>query len=184
MQNEEQGLVERARRKDLEALSRLYEANFVKIYRYIFIRVTDKTEAEDLTQQVFLRVIQSIDSYHWKGLPFSAWLFRIAHNLIIDHVRKRQRGPQFTEYVSQEDPKDRPPEDQAEEWLMMDTVKVALKQLTQLQQEVISLRFAAGLSIMETAQAMGRNEGAIKALQHSALESLRRIMGVKVNNER
>lgn len=180
MQNEEEGLIERAKQKDVEALSCLYEANFTKIYRYVFVRVADKTEAEDLTQQVFLKVIQSIESYNWKGLPFAAWLFRIAHNQVIDYVRKRQRGPQLTEYISQMDPKDKNPEDRAEEWLMMDTVKVGLKQLTQLQQEVISLRFAAGLSIIETAKVMGKNEGAIKALQHSALENLRKILGVPV----
>ncbi len=178
---DEQGLIERAKRKDLEALSCLYEANFTKIYRYIYSRVSDKTEAEDLTQQVFLKVVQSIDSYNCRGLPFSSWLFRIAHNQVIDFVRKKAHDPQPTEDLSSVEQKGDTLEEKAEERVMMETVQAGMKHLTPLQQEVISLRFAAGLSIIETARTMGKNEGAIKALQHSALDSIRRILGVQSN---
>ncbi len=177
MQNEE-SLVNRAKQKDLEALSCLYEAHFDRIYRYIVLRVTDRSEAEDLTQQVFLRVIQSIDSYNWKGVPFSAWLFRIARNQVIDHVRKKARGPILTQDELPADPLGNGPQEEAEQALMMEKVKTAIKDLTPLQQEVISLRFAGGLSIEETAQTMKKAQGAVKALQHSALENLRKILGV------
>ncbi len=182
VQNEE-GLIEKAKQKDLAALSRLYEANFTRIYRYVYSRVTDKTEAEDLTQQVFLKVIQSIESYNCRGLPFSSWLFRIAHNQLIDYVRKKARGPQLGEDLSSVEFKGPNPEEKAEETVMMEMVHAGMKHLTALQQEVLSLRFAGGLSIIETARVMGKNEGAIKALQHSALDSLRRVLGVSTSHE-
>ena len=79
MQNEE-SLIRRAQERDLVALSRLYEENFDRIYRYIVLKIGDRTEAEDMTQQVFLNALKSISSYRWKGMPFSSWLYRIAHN--------------------------------------------------------------------------------------------------------
>ena len=79
MQNEE-SLVRRAQQHDHEAFAQLYEEYFDKIYRYVTLRIGNETEAEDVTQQVFLNALQSIPSFKWKGIPFSAWLFRIAHN--------------------------------------------------------------------------------------------------------
>ncbi len=183
MQNEE-SLIARAKQKDVEALTCLYQANFSRVYRYIYSRVTDKTEAEDLTQLVFLKVIQSIDSYSSRGAPFTAWLFRIAHNQLIDYVRKTARSPQLGEDLSTVEHHGPGPEETAEETLMMETVQAGMKHLTPLQQEVLSLRFAAGLSITETARAMAKKEGAIKALQHSALESLRKVLGVQISHDK
>lgn len=177
VQNEET-IVKRAINKDIEALTNLYESHFDRVYRYIVLRITDRSEAEDLTQQVFLKVIQSIDSYNWKGLPFSAWLFRIARNQVIDYIRKKARTPEFVRDAAFPDTGERATEKQAELGLIMEKVKSAIKGLTPLQQEVISLRFAAGLSLCETAQAMNKREGAVKALQHSALDNLRNILGV------
>ena len=90
MQDEE-GLIWRARQRDQEALAQLYEENFDKIYRYVVLKVGNRTEAEDLTQQVFLNALKSISSFKWKGTPFSAWLFRIAHNQVVDYVRKSKK---------------------------------------------------------------------------------------------
>ena len=73
------------------ALTQLYEENFDRIYRYIVLKIGDRTEAEDMTQQVFLNALKSISSFKWKGMPFSAWLFRIAHNQIVDYLRKKSR---------------------------------------------------------------------------------------------
>ena len=88
---DEQSLVQRAQQMDQEALTRLYEEYFDKIYRYVVIKIGNKTEAEDLTQQVFLNMLRSISSFKWKGKPFSAWLFRIAHNLMVDYLRKKSK---------------------------------------------------------------------------------------------
>ena len=87
MQDEE-GLVRRAQQGDQEAFAEIYEGYFDKIYRYIIVRIGNKAEAEDLTQQVFINSLRAISSFKWKGTPFSAWLFRIAHNLVVDHIRK------------------------------------------------------------------------------------------------
>ena len=174
MQNEE-SLIRRAQQSDPVALTQIYEENFDRIYRYIAIKIGDRTEAEDLTQQVFLKAIQSISSYKWKGMPFSAWLYRIAHNQIVDHVRKRSRKPT----VSLEDndpPGSDNPEKVTERKLEMEELAVAAMKLTPSQREVISLRFAGQLSIAEAAKAMGKSEGAIKALQHSAVAALRRVL--------
>ena len=90
MQDEE-SLVRRAQQQDKEAFAQLYEANFNKIYRYVVIRIGNKTEAEDVAQQVFLNALRSISSFKWKGVSFSAWLFRIAHNQAVDFLRKKTR---------------------------------------------------------------------------------------------
>ena len=90
MQDEE-SLVRRAQQRDPAALTQLYEENFDRIYRYIVLKIGDRTEAEDMTQQVFLNALKSISSFKWKGMPFSAWLYRIAHNQIVDYLRKKSR---------------------------------------------------------------------------------------------
>jgi RNA polymerase sigma-70 factor (ECF subfamily) len=179
---DDENLIKRAKQKDVEALTCLYEAHFDRIYRYIVLRVASRSEAEDLTQQVFLKAIQSISSYNWKGLPFSAWLFRIARNQVIDYIRKRSRSLHFNEQLLPEGPREAGIEEKAEEAFIVEKVKEAMKSLTALQQEVISLRFAGGLSIQETAKAMSKSEGAVKALQHSALDNLRKILGVTIND--
>lgn len=90
MQDEE-SLVRRTQQRDQEAFGQLYEANFNKIYRYVVLRIGNEMEAEDVTQQVFLNALRSISSFRWKGVPFSAWLFRIAHNQVVDYLRKKTR---------------------------------------------------------------------------------------------
>ena len=90
MQNEE-SLVQRAKQHDQEAFAQLYEEYFDKIYRYLIFKIEDKVEAEDMTQQVFLNALRSISSFKWKGVSFSAWLFRIAHNQAIDFLRRKTK---------------------------------------------------------------------------------------------
>ena len=90
MQDEE-GLVRRAQQQDTQAFAQLYEAYFDKIYRYIALRMRNETEAEDLTQQVFMKMLHSISSYKVKGVPFSSWLYRIAHNQVVDFLRQKNK---------------------------------------------------------------------------------------------
>ncbi len=90
MQDEE-SLVRRAQQQDREAFAQIYEEYFDKIYRYVVLRIGNKTEAEDLAQQVFLNALRSISSFKWRGVPFSAWLFRISHNLVVDYLRKKTK---------------------------------------------------------------------------------------------
>lgn len=172
---EEQRLIERARKNDPDAFAEIYERYFDKIYRYVYVRVRTQMEAEDLTQQVFLNALQSIGSYKWKGAPFSSWLFRIARNQVIDHQRKvgRVQTTSLEIPIGSGDPD---PVDIVEKEMDIDRVREAMESLTELQREVISLRFAGELSTAETARIMGKKEGAVKALQHSALGALRRAL--------
>lgn len=173
MQDEED-LVRRAQQKDQEAFSQLYEEHFDKIYRYIALKIGNTAEAEDMTQQVFIKALKSISSYKWKGVPFSAWLFRIAHNQIVDYLRKSKHNtvPLDESLVSHNDN----PGAIAEEKLDMEQLTEATRQLTQAQQEVIALRFSSELPIAQVAQIMGKSQGAVKALQHSAVLALRKIL--------
>ena len=176
---DEENLVRLAQQRDEKAFAQLYEAYFDRIYRYIRIRIGDVTEAEDMTQQVFLKVLQSISSFRWAGKPFSAWLFRIAHNQVVDHLRKKTKR---TTVPLEEAPPmvatSPDPEDIVAIKLEMEQVAIAARDLTEAQREVISLRFAGGMSIAEVAKSMGRSEGAIKALQHSGILVLRKKLMV------
>ena len=178
MQDEE-SLVRRAQHCDQEAFAQLYEEHFDKIYRYVTLKIGNETEAEDMTQQVFLNALQSISSFKWKGVPFSAWLFRIAHNQVVDYFRSKKRTvvPLDESLVSSSDN----PQSATERKLDIEQLILATKQLTEAQREVISLRFAGELSIAQVAKAMGKSQGAVKALQHSAIVALRKTLQVTEN---
>ena len=173
---EEESLVRRAKERDPVALTRLYEENFDRIYRYIVLKIGDRTEAEDMTQQVFLNAIKSLSKYKWKGMPFSSWLYRIAHNQIVDYHRKRSRRATVPLDDRMDWASDDNPGQTAERTMQIEKLAEATKKLTDAQREVISLRFAGELSIAEVAKTMGKSIGAIKALQHSAIVALRKVM--------
>jgi RNA polymerase sigma-70 factor (ECF subfamily) len=173
---EELNLVQRARQGDQEAFAQLYETHFDKIFRYVVLKIRNQTEAEDMTQQVFVKAYESIGSYQPQGVPFTAWLFRIAHNQMVDYVRKESKKPTVPLDESLPIMDDSDLEHDVETKIEMEKVVVATKQLTKAQREVISLRFAGGLSITEAARTMRKSEGAIKALQHSAILSLRKTL--------
>ena len=178
---EELNLVQRARQGDQEAFAQLYEAHFDKIFRYMVLKIRNQTEAEDITQQVFVKAYESIGSYQSQGVPFTAWLFRIAHNQMVDYVRKQSRKPTVPLDESLPIADETDLEHDVETKIEMEKVVLATKQLTKAQREVISLRFAGGLSITEAAKTMRKSEGAIKALQHSAILSLRKTLLVGEN---
>lgn len=177
---DEQTLVKRAQEYDQEAFAQIYEENFEKIFRYIAIKIGNQMEAEDLTQQVFMKALKAISSYKWKDVPFSAWLYKIAHNQVVDYIRKKSRRPETElneEIASVEDY----PYKAAEFKVELGELSRALKKLTPLQQEVISLRFSCEMPIAQVASIMGKKEGAIKALQYSAIQALRKHMVVENN---
>ncbi len=178
---DEESLVRRAQQRDPQAFTQLYEEYFDKIYRYVAIRIGNKTEAEDITQQVFVNALQSISSFRWKGIPFSAWLFRIAHNQVVDYLRKKTKQATVpideSKASSGSDP----------QWLVEQNLDIeqllsATKRLTEAQREVISLRFAGELPIAQAAKIMGKSQGAIKTLQHSAIVALRKVLSVGLEN--
>ncbi|GAH19206.1 unnamed protein product, partial [marine sediment metagenome] len=171
-------LVRRAQQHDQDAFAQLYEEYFDKIYRYIAFKIGNRTEAEDMTQQVFLNAIKSISSFRWRGIPFSAWLFRIAHNQVVDYLRKKAKHT-TTSLDEVLVSNGNNPQLVAEQNLDIERLLLATKQLTQAQREVISLRFASELSIAQVAKVMGKSQGAIKALQHSAIVALRKTLSVE-----
>lgn len=174
MQEEEQ-LVRRAQAGDQDAFACIYQAYFERVYRYTRVRLGSSADAEDLTEQVFLNMIQSLSGFKWRGVPFSAWVFRIARNAIIDHLRRCAKNKNVS--LDEEICSTRTdPQDTLQQILTREELVVAINKLTQAQREVIALRFVAELSTMETAQAMGKSLVAVKALQHSALAALRRNM--------
>jgi len=171
----EENLVRQAIDGNQLAFTQLYDEHFDKIYRYIYFRVNSRAEAEDLTQEVFLKALQAIGSYKWRDVPFVSWLFRIAHNQVVDHVRKQskqKRAPlEEAAAVSVEDPVA-----MTERKSDVEELAAALKKLPPAQQEVISLRFIAGLPIADVAKATGKSEGTVKALQFQGTVSLRKIL--------
>ena len=179
MQDEE-GLVRRAQQHDQTALTQIYEENFDKIYRYIVLKIGDRTEAEDMTQQVFISAFKSISSYKHRGTPFSSWLYRIAHNQIVDYLRKKSKRATvpLEESRASSSSGSSDPGLEVERSLDVEQLVSATKQLTKAQREVISLRFAGELSVAQVAKVIGKSEGAVKALQHSAIVSLRKILPV------
>jgi RNA polymerase sigma-70 factor (ECF subfamily) len=176
---DEENLVRRAQQKEQEAFAQLYEEHFDKIYRYVAVRIGDRMEAEDITQQVFLKALHSISSFKWRGVPFSAWLFRIAHNQVVDYLRKKK--PSIVVIDEPPASSDNDPQLITEQKMNIEELLSATKKLTKAQREVISLRFASELPIAQVANIIGKSKGAIKALQHSAIISLRKTLLV---NER
>ncbi len=179
---DERELVRRAQHKDQDAFAQLYETYFDKIYRYIALKTGNQTEAEDMTQQVFLKAMKSISSFKWQGVPFSSWLFRIAHNEVVDYIRKRVKTstvPLEETWAAHSGEECDAPEDIVQRNLDIEQLAGAVKKLTRAQEEVITMRFAGGLSLAEVALATGKSINAVKALQHSAVLALRRIMLVE-----
>ena len=171
-------IVRRAQAGDQSAFAELYEKYYDQIFRYVSFKCGSRLEAEDLTGEVFLRMLESIDRFRFQGFPFTSWLYRIAHNLVVDNFRRKGRKPTvpLDKVLHFSSEKDGEMENQAQiSWSMGEVVE-AMSSLTDLQREVITLRFVAGLSIAETADAVGRKENAVKALQHAGIRKLRNLM--------
>jgi len=169
---DEQAIVEAAQRGDQLALSALYDHYFPRVYRYVSSRLASAEDAEDVTTEIFLRIIENLRSFTWRGLPFAAWVFRIARNEIVSHVRRqkvRSATAQLTESIQDPSP------DHVDELVTAFTIQAvreATALLPEAQRQVITLRFSAGLSVAETAQALGKTENNVKVLQHKAIAKL------------
>jgi RNA polymerase sigma-70 factor (ECF subfamily) len=168
-------LVRAAQGGDVAAFGQLYERYFDKVYSYLSFKLGNPTEAEDVAAQVFMKAMESLRGYKWTGVPFQAWLFRIAHNLLVDNLRRRSK--RTSEPIDETLPDRRQeadPEATLAEKLTREGLLDAVERLTDLQKHVIQLKFAGGLSNAEVAAIMGKTEGAIKALQHAGLQALQR----------
>jgi RNA polymerase sigma-70 factor (ECF subfamily) len=172
-------LVARAQSGEAEAFGALYDRYLELVYRYIYYRVGGVALAEDLASETFLRALRRIDSFSWQGRDFAAWLVTIARNLIADHYKSgRYRLEITTEDILEAAPHQAAdgPENQVLDALTNETLLEAVRSLNPEQQECIVLRFLQGLSVSETALVMGKNDGAIKALQYRAVRALARLL--------
>jgi RNA polymerase sigma-70 factor (ECF subfamily) len=175
-QDEDAVLAVRASGGDVGAFGRLYDRHVDAIYRYVYYRVRDDAEAEDLTSDVFMRALKAISRYEPRQ-AFLAWLYRIARNAVIDRARRGGRQ------VSFEDALEHPsadqiiePDDEILSRSDSDSLRKALGQLTPLQQEVIVLRFLEGYSTQEIARIVGKREGTVRGIQFRAIGALRQLI--------
>jgi len=172
---DETALLERAKAYDATALAELYDRYAPRMYAYIYRRVSNAALAEDLTGELFLRVLQAIQNEQaWRD-SLTAWLYRIAHNLVVDHYRRKPPQPPLSLDEALVSP-DGDPASTAEDALARQRLRAALGCLTLEQQEVLALRFGEGLTARETAQVIQKTTGSVEALQHRALATLRRIL--------
>ena len=159
------------------ALASLYEEYYDRIVRYIFIRINDQSEAENLGGDVFLRALQSLDSYRGRPEQMRAWLFSIARNIVVDYQRKMSRRKDIS--IDEVEIPDRLSIEEAVETKSeLEKLSQAAKQLTPAQREVVGLRFFAGLSSAEVGRMLGKSSGAVREMQRAAVEILRKQMNV------
>jgi RNA polymerase sigma-70 factor, ECF subfamily len=165
-----------ARRLEPAAVAAIYDAFADPIFRYVSFRIRSPEDAEDLTDQVFLKMIEALPAYDDRGLPFAAWLYRIARNLIVDRYRRSAREPLGLSEGLEARGEGADPFADAAVTLDREAVRVALGSLTEDQRQVVVLRFIEGWDVDEVAAAMGRKPGAVHALQHRALHALHRVL--------
>ncbi len=169
-------LIAQAQAGNSDALTTLYEQYKQPIYGYFYYKIGDAQSAEDLTSELFLRVIENLPSYRQRDVPFRAWLFRIANNMAVDYFRKMnvRNHLSLDERVTAD--QQSAPDIIAEQRLTGDRLKAALQQLTSNQSDVIILRFVADMPIKQVAQVLNKSESAVKGLQARALEALQHIL--------
>ncbi len=158
-----EGLVAAAKAGDAEAYGRIFDHYHEAVHRYIAARVRRPSDAEDLAQLVFVKALEALPRYEQRGVPFGGWLFRLARNVVIDHLRTSREHVELDALARQQ----------------MDEVALALAELTDEQRDAIALRFFAGLSAREAAEAMGKQEGTVRGIQFRAIAALRRRLGLE-----
>jgi RNA polymerase sigma-70 factor (ECF subfamily) len=171
-------LVTRAQEGDGEAFGQLYDRYVDTVFRFIYFRVNDRALAEDFTSETFLRALRRISSVNYQGRDIGAWFVTIARNIILDHMKSARHRLEITTDDTPER-KDRAasPEDAVVDLLTSERLMEAVRQLGDEQRECVMLRFIQGFSVSETAAVMGKNDGAIKALQHRAVRKLAELVG-------
>jgi RNA polymerase sigma-70 factor (ECF subfamily) len=162
-----------ARRSHEAMIAGLYDEYYDKIARYAYAHTGNRSEAEDIAGEVFLKALDSLGSYKERGIPMQGWLFRIAHNLVVDYLRrsaKRKTIPIESVQIEA----DTDPVTSAERNIELERVEEAMKHITREQREVLRLRFFGGLTSKEVGSLMHKSDGAVREMQRAALENLRR----------
>jgi RNA polymerase sigma-70 factor, ECF subfamily len=175
-QSEIRALVERAQKGDRDALEELYLIHFDRIYGYLHMTVGNRHDAEDLTTQTFLKMLESIGRFQFRSAPFSAWLFRIAHNLAMDHFRASRRIQLEEEVPEPAGDAEVSAEVEAFQSLGRGSMLDMIEELSPEQRQVLTLKFVFDFSNGDVATILGKTEGAVKSLQHRALVALQKRM--------
>lgn len=173
-------MVQRAVERDREAFAALYDSHVDQVYRHVYYRVSSKVDAEDITQEVFIKAWKAVDKYKKTGAPFVAWLITIAHNLIVDHYRSRKKLISLEEVEASCQADEKSPEEKAEVSFNKSYARDAILRLKGEKQKVILMHFIDGFSYGEIARALDKSEGAVRVIQYRALNDLRYML---VRNE-
>lgn len=171
---EEAQLIKKAQKGDPESFGALYDKYLAPIYRFVVLKVGDRHTAEDLTQQVFLSAWQNVRSYKHRGYPFSSWLYQIARNAVVDHYRTSRVQIELDSVQELAGAADLMGE--LETKIDLELAKVKIRQLPADYQDVIIMRFVEELSPSEVAAALGKSVGAVKVIQHRALNALKKLL--------
>lgn len=173
-------IIEAAQAGDLDALASLYDTHINQVYRYAVARLSNVHDAEDVAEEIFLKMLAGLPSYEWRKVPFAAWLMRIARNEVVSFARRNTRRSRDTELPEEiVDRGNHDPAETTERRLALEDLRKAVALLPEAQRDVIVLRFAAGLSVADTARALGKNENNVKVLQHKGMQRLQVLMTPK-----
>jgi RNA polymerase sigma-70 factor, ECF subfamily len=170
-------LVDRAgAARDHAAFAELYDRFLDRIYRYLYYRTASQADAEDLCEQVFMHAWAAIPRFKWRGKPFQAWLYTLAHNALADHFRRAGQTTSLDDPLHPIELASEPAGRELEKWMDAEMLAGAVSELTPDQQQVIVLRFVEGRDTVEVARLTGMREAAVRALQYRGLQSLRRAL--------
>lgn len=172
-------LISLSQQGDAEAFARLYACYVERITRYIYFRVTDHELAEDITSRIFLKMLEKLDTYQVGQSPVIAWLYRMAHNAIIDHYRMKRTFISLEEVHQAEVRQEDGIEEKLDLQIKSQQLRAALQVLTEEQRRVLILKFIDGLSTQEIARQLGKRQGAVRGLQMRALRRLARWPGLQ-----
>ncbi len=176
----ERQVIQAAQAGDLEALGALYDAHINQVYRYALARLGNVHDAEDVAEEIFLKMLGGLAGYEWRKVPFAAWLMRIARNEVVTFARrngKRAHDGELPEELV--DKRNTDPAEMTERTMALEDLRSAVALLPEAQRDVIILRFASGLSVADTAKALGKNENNVKVLQHKGMQRLQILMTPK-----
>ena len=168
-------LVDKAQKGDTEAFAKLYDYFIQPVYRYIFFKVP-KEDALDLTESVFLKVWEHLKSYSKIKGSFSSWIFKIAHNLVVDHYRLQREQVSIDDLNLPDESRDADPAFFTENRMNQETLRLALSKLKKKYQDIIVLRYVNGLEHREIARIMRKSEGSLRILKMRALQSLKKVL--------
>ncbi len=172
----EQNLINQAKQGDANSFGVLYNKYLPQIYRFIFLKVSNKTEAEDLAHEVFLNAWQSLPKYKDQGFPFSSWLYQIARNRTIDYFRTKKPVASLDAFAEEKIELVSTNDINIDDFLQVGLIKSAIHELKEEHQNVLIMRFVEDMSPIQIAEILGKSEGAVRLIQHRAIIELRELL--------